>query len=153
LIAIVILFLGLLSIISTTMIVTRNTGAQKDVEKARQYALEIMEECEGVLFVIDKSNPEWNENVYKAMISDVTSYDLGKGKNGTLTATSEVIGIGLKPSAINPVALPNHPPISADIRVTVTWSGWRDSLVNSNRVTVEREVSVSGWQNVGDLSL
>jgi hypothetical protein len=150
LIAVMVLAISLMSIIFAVMLMTRNVGVEKDNERARQFALEVMEECEGVVFVADMNTQQWDEGVYKSMIKDVTSPDLGKGKMGVFEAVSEVVLVGQKPSEINAAALPNHPPISADIRVTVTW---RSALRDVNEFVLDREVSISGWQNVGDLSL
>ena len=140
LIAVFVLAVALMSVMFAALLVTRNVGAEKDNERARQLALQIMEECEEVLFVPDKNNP-WSEAAYKKNISDVGSRDI----NGVFKATAKVVSVGAIPASP-----PGHPPVSADILVTVEW---RTAAKSSNTTKLEREVSVSGWQNVGDLSL
>jgi Tfp pilus assembly protein PilV len=140
LIAVFVLAVALMSVMFATILVTRNVGAEKDNERARQLALQIMEECEEVLFVPSKSAP-WDENAYKQNIINVGQRDI----NGVFKASAKVVSVGAIPAK-----LPGHPPVSADILVTVEW---RTAAKNSNRMTLEREVSVSGWQNVGDKSL
>ena len=141
LIAVMVLSVVILSVMMSIVLMTRNTGVQKDEEKARQFAIEVMEECEGVLFA---QNRPFDENEYKNRISGL-SRSRGGANGDAFKATSSVIQLGAVPSI-----LPNHPPISADIRVVVEW---RSALRENNKIEIEREVSVSGWQNVGDMSI
>jgi type II secretory pathway pseudopilin PulG len=144
LLAIIVLGLALFSISFSIMLVGRNTGVQKDAEKARQLALEVMEDCEGISFVQSKNTP-FDSDVYKNAISGMSRGDYPTKADSRLWATAKVRKVGPQPAS-----LPGHPPISADILVTVEW---RSAVKDHNIVELEREVSVSGWQNVGDMSL
>jgi type II secretory pathway pseudopilin PulG len=144
LLAIIVLALALFSISFSIMLVARNTGGQKDAEKARQLALEVMEECEGVSFVLSKNTP-FDSDAYKNAISGMSRGDYPTKSDSRLWATAKVAKVGPQPTV-----LPGHPPISADILVTVEWGS---AVKERNVVELAREVSVSGWQNVGDMSL
>ena len=143
LMAVMVLSVVILSVMMSILLLTRNTGVQKDEEKARQFAMEVMEECVSVPFA---QNRPFDEREYKNRISGLRRSK--GGENGdAFKATPSVIQLGAVPSAD---ILPDHPPISADIRVVVEW---RSALRENNKIAIEREVSVSGWQNVGDMSM
>ncbi|MDR1915517.1 MAG: prepilin-type N-terminal cleavage/methylation domain-containing protein [Synergistaceae bacterium] len=125
-----ILVVVLMSMMMTTIVTAGNVLVAKDAENARQLALEVMENCEQVKFDV-------NDAVYRSSIA-------ANSKNITNGHIRAVAGIRrIAPHAAGEL------PISADIEVAVSW---RSAFAGERTYRMNREVSVSAWQNAGDRS-
>ncbi|MDR1915121.1 MAG: hypothetical protein LBQ58_00915 [Synergistaceae bacterium] len=133
-IAIFVLSFVVLSIMMAMIIATRNTVAHKDEENAYQLALEVLEACERIPFETVSSD-------YSTRIANISK----SGTTSSMQATASVLGMST--AEAGPPG--NKLPVSADIQVEVTWSA---TMGGKKSITMRREVSVSGWQNVGDRS-
>jgi Tfp pilus assembly protein PilX len=132
LISVIVLGVVVIAIMMAMLVTTRNAGVHKDDETARQLAMEVMDACEGVTF--NTSAVDYTNEIQA----------LSK-TSGRFAATAECTDLGVEPTTPK---ITTHPPISADIKVTVVW----DSTIGRGTFSINREVSVSGWQNVGDRS-
>jgi hypothetical protein len=134
-IAIFILSFVVMSIMMVMIVSTRNTMALKDEENALQFGLEVLEDCEQVPFDIGATSADYAEAI--ADKSKNRNSDSGNTMRATTTATMS----GTEDSS--------GLPISAEVTVDVTWN---TALGGNKTIQLNREVSVSGWQNVGDRS-
>jgi Tfp pilus assembly protein PilX len=132
-ISVFILTLVIMSIMMAMIVSTRNATVMKDDENAHQFALEVLEDCERVPFDADDA-------VYLTAIA-------GKSR---VRNSDDVRRMRADAAAVVSAARDTAGrPVSADVTVLVTWNS---ALGGTKTIPMTREVSVSGWQNVGDKS-
>jgi Tfp pilus assembly protein PilX len=132
-IAIFILAIVIMSIMMAMIISTRNTAALRDDENAYQFALEVLEDCERIQITSD-------DTVYRTAVA-------GKSRNRNADPRNSMKAVA--GAVVSPTLDLEDRPISAEVTVDVTWNS---ALGGTKRISMTREVSVSGWQNVGDKS-
>jgi Tfp pilus assembly protein PilX len=133
LVAVIILTLVILSIMMTMIVATRNTMVMKDDENAHQFALEVLEDCERVRFNADPS-------VYQ---TDIESKSRNRNTDSGSPMRARAAARVSKAHDIK------GRPVSAEVTIDVSWN---TALGMMKTISMTREVSVSGWQNVGDKS-
>jgi prepilin-type N-terminal cleavage/methylation domain-containing protein len=127
-VSIFILSTVLMSMMMAMLLSTKGAIFAKDAGKARQLALEVLENCERARFHADDA-------IFRNAIAANSKNIAG----GNIRATASVRRIA--PHAAGEL------PISADIEVVVRWQG---VFAGERTYTMRREVSDSACQNVGE---